>query len=180
MDRLTSRSQTGCAVPSGILGDICLKMSFCDEYDFCDGCPVGKMIKRLCEYEDTGLTPKQIELMKKNIIGQQRNIVLKPKSGAKVFIKRVSENGLIINNVLYGVPILVNEYCGDKVKVRIVENIVTVFDRDTNEQIVWFDLYPHQGFNCNHTFHPYKKDEIIVHYGCRREDIAKAIKQINN
>lgn len=66
MKRLTSHSKhSGCPVPSKELGDICLEMDFCDNFDFCDGCPVGRLINRLCEYEDTGFTPKQVENIKK-------------------------------------------------------------------------------------------------------------------
>jgi hypothetical protein len=66
MKRLTSHSKhSGCPVPSKELGDICLEMDFCDNFDFCAGCPIGRLINQLCEYEDTGLTPKQIENFKK-------------------------------------------------------------------------------------------------------------------
>ncbi len=30
----------------------------------CDNCKIGKIISRLCEYEDTGLTPEEIEALK--------------------------------------------------------------------------------------------------------------------
>ena len=32
---------------------------FCHDYS-CNECPIGEMINRLCEYEDTGLTPEDI------------------------------------------------------------------------------------------------------------------------
>lgn len=67
MDRLTEHSyKTGSAVPSARLGDICLRISGCDEYDFCEGCPVNELITKLCSYEDTGLTPEQVERLSKS------------------------------------------------------------------------------------------------------------------
>lgn len=66
MDRLTTHSpRTGSAIPSKQLGDICLRISGCENYDFCEGCPINELLTRLCAYEDTGLTPEQIELLKK-------------------------------------------------------------------------------------------------------------------
>ncbi len=66
MERLTAHSKpSGSPIPSEALGDICLEMDFCDNFDFCAGCPIGRLINLLCEYEDTGLTPKQIENLKK-------------------------------------------------------------------------------------------------------------------
>ena len=74
MDRLTKRSErTGSAVPGELLGDICLRVSGCEEFDFCEGCPIRMLLTKLCEYEDTGLTPAQIKgfcttnMMKKEI-----------------------------------------------------------------------------------------------------------------
>ena len=74
MDRLTKRSErTGSAVPGELLGDICLRVSGCEEFDFCEGCPIRLLLNKLCEYEDTGLTPAQIKgycttnMMKKEI-----------------------------------------------------------------------------------------------------------------
>ena len=66
MDRLTTHShKTGSAVPSAHLGDICLRINGCDNYDFCEGCPIAEMLIKLCAYEDTGLTPEQVELLTK-------------------------------------------------------------------------------------------------------------------
>lgn len=62
MDRLTKRSErTGSAVPGEQLGDICLRVSGCEKFDFCEECPIGLILTKLCEYEDTGLTPAQIK-----------------------------------------------------------------------------------------------------------------------
>lgn len=68
MERLTRPSivSISSAVPSENLGDLCMKMDFCDEFYMCEGCPVKKLIDRLCEYEETGLTPEQIAEMKKS------------------------------------------------------------------------------------------------------------------
>lgn len=67
MDRLTTHShKTGSAVPSERLGDICLRVIGCDDYDFCEGCPIREMLNKLCAYEDTGLTPEQVELLSKS------------------------------------------------------------------------------------------------------------------
>lgn len=61
MDRLTTHShKTGSAVPSARLGDICLRINGCDDYDYCEGCPINELLTKLCAYEDTGLTPEQI------------------------------------------------------------------------------------------------------------------------
>lgn len=69
MDRLTTHShKTGSAVPSERLGDICLRVIGCDDYDFCEGCPIREMLNKLCAYEDTGLTPEQINQAKEIFI----------------------------------------------------------------------------------------------------------------
>lgn len=95
MDRLTKHSKlvVDGAVPSENLGDLCLKMDFCDEFDFCEGCPVKKIMDRLCEYEDTGLTPEEIFTMKKsaNINKCQRKYVMDmPKIYDGTIIQRIS------------------------------------------------------------------------------------------
>lgn len=146
MKRLTKRTTSGIAVPNGT--DICqlISSNLCEHYDFCSGCPVGKMLDRLCTYEDTGLTPEQFLNIKKlaNIRKRYRKgITGIPKSGAKVLFQRVSGNGIIINGVLYGIPILVNDHQGEKVKIRIVDDIATVYDIETGDQIVWFELFLH-------------------------------------
>lgn len=183
MNRLTEHSRffINSVVPSKNLGDLCTRMKFCDEFDFCDGCPVKRIMDRLCEYEDTDLEPKEIVEMKKaaNIKRcQRKGIVGAPKSGAKILFQEVSEYGIIIGGVIYGIPTLINEHRYEKVKIRIVNNIATVFDIETDEQIVWFELYPHKGINCKHKFSPYFTEENMRKYGYTREDVAKAITQI--
>ncbi len=68
--RLTTRSvNNGTPVPNrDTVGDICMRMGFCDEYDFCEGCPIKAMIDRLCEYEDIGLTPAGIKFLKSRLL----------------------------------------------------------------------------------------------------------------
>ena len=46
------------------IGDLCIKMPFCEDYDLCEECPFGKMIDHLCAYEDTDLTPEEILRLK--------------------------------------------------------------------------------------------------------------------
>ena len=69
MERLTDHSAyNGTPMPNkDTIGDPCMMMSFYDDFDFCEGCPVKKMIDRLCSYEDTGLTPEEIIELKKRI-----------------------------------------------------------------------------------------------------------------
>ena len=69
MERLTAHSKySGTPTPNlKTIGDVCMKMPFCDDYDACEGCAIRKMIDRLCEYEDTGLTPKMIVKLKERI-----------------------------------------------------------------------------------------------------------------
>ena len=66
MERLTAHSKySGTPTPNlKTIGDFCMKIHFCDDYDDCEGCPVRAMIDRLCEYEDTGLTPAEIMELK--------------------------------------------------------------------------------------------------------------------
>lgn len=139
-----------------------------------------KALERLCKYEDTGLTPEEIIEMKKsaNKKCQRKGIIGAPKSGAKILFQKVSEHGIIIGGVIYGIPILINEHQAEKVKIRIVNDIATVFDIETGEQIVWFELFPHKGINCKHKFSPYFTEENIRKYGYTRAEVAKAIKQI--
>lgn len=62
MKRLTKRTITGTAILNEIrVPDICMHVDWCDKYDFCDGCSLKKIIDRLCEYEDTGLSPEEIK-----------------------------------------------------------------------------------------------------------------------
>lgn len=180
MERLTKRSSIfkNKAVPSEKLGDLCMRMDFCDEFDFCIGCPVKKLIDRLCEYEDTGLTPKQIDKTKKsaNINKcQRKGIVGVSKSGAKILFERVTLDGVTINGISYRIPSLIDGHCHEKVKIRIVDGIATAFDIETGEQIVWFELYSSEQIGSENSFKSY---ENLIEYGCTREMVAKALKHL--
>ena len=100
MDRLTAHSKySGTPTPNlKTIGDVCMKMPFCDDYDACEGCPIRKMIDRLCEYEDSDLTPKEILLLKER--------VRTPKVATSVFDKET-----IIKNCT--VQILENTVTGE-------------------------------------------------------------------
>jgi len=82
MERLTAHSKySGTPEPNlKTIGDVCMKMSFCDDYDACEDCPIRKIIDRLCEYEDSDLTPKEILLLKER--------VRTPKVATSVFDKQ--------------------------------------------------------------------------------------------
>lgn len=180
MDRLTKHSKLVIdgGVPSENLGDLCLKMNFCDEFDFCEGCPVKKIMDRLCEYEDTGLTPEEVFTMKKsaNINKcQRKGIVGVSKSGAKIIFERVTLDGVTINGISYRIPSLIDGHCHEKVKIRIVDGIATAFDIETGEQIVWFELYSSEQIGSENSFKSY---ENLIEYGCTREMVAKALKHL--
>lgn len=134
MERLTERSRkTGTAIPSKKLGDLCISISFCDDYDFCQECPIKALLTRLYEYEDTGLTPAQINRIKK--IRQhgkcQRTIVGIPK--IKKIKQKVSRYGLHIKGKKYYLCDLVTYHFGEIVDVVISEqsNHAKVFIGDT-------------------------------------------------
>lgn len=79
-----------------------------------------------------------------------------PKSGAKVVITQVAENGIIIDKQLWNIPTLVEYHYGERVKVRIKSGIAKVFDFDSGKQIAWFEFASQQKHvNCLHTFHPF-------------------------
>lgn len=140
-----------------------------------------EVLHKLCEYEETGFTPEQIMEMKKSANIKKclrKGIVGIPKSGARILLERVSERGIIIDSVLYGIPVLIQNYQGEKVKIRIVDNIATVFDLDTGEQIVWFELSLPNGVNCKHSFILYTNGRNMSDYGCTCEEIAKALKKL--
>lgn len=68
--RLTKHcEQSGTPVPNrDTIGDFCMMMpvGVYDSYDTCKDCPIGKMIDRLCAYEDTGLEPEEIVTLKES------------------------------------------------------------------------------------------------------------------
>lgn len=53
MHRLTYRSRETSVPPSYACSDVQCKHE-------CDNCNINKLIQRLCEYEDTGMTPEEI------------------------------------------------------------------------------------------------------------------------
>ena len=69
MKRLTARSEDGDAYyPYCVEGDKCFGMGASEK---CDTCGFNdKVCERLAAYEDTGLTPKQIRKMKKEMEGK--------------------------------------------------------------------------------------------------------------
>lgn len=180
MERLTKHSElTGSPVPSNIIGDICMKINFCNEFDFCTNCPIRELINRLCAYEDTRYEPEEIIIIKKIFGGENCHqkpirIIDKPKSSARIFTTRVTPNGIIIDNILYGIRDLIDGHCNEKVKVRVFNDVATVFDIETGEQIIWFELYLHKGINCKHSFYPYKTE-----YGDTPDMIQKAIDEVS-
>lgn len=72
---------------------------------------------------------------------------------------------------------LVLNYLGQKVKIVISGNVAAVFDLGYKSEypIAGFIL---ETFNCKHTFHPYTNDRNMSDYGCTREEIAKALKNL--
>lgn len=173
MNRLTEHSEfcINSAVPSENLGDLCLKMEFCDEFDFCEGCPVKRIMDRLCEYEDTELEPKEIVEMKKaaNIKRcQRKGIVGVPKNGNRTIIQRVSRRGLIINGEYFYDEELSHCYYGQKVKIVIKDNVATVFDLGykAGQPIAEFDLQTNQG--------------SLIEYGGTADSIRKGIEIIKS
>lgn len=61
IDRLTY-SHMNCWQIHGADNYMCKEI--CDKYSGCDKCPIDKAINRLAEYEDTGLSPEEIQRMK--------------------------------------------------------------------------------------------------------------------
>lgn len=139
MERLTRRNKlNGNPMLDDTLTNSCQFLDLYNEYNVGQKCPANVLLTRLCEYEDTGLTPAQINEMRKS--ANIKKIIGVPKSGAKVSFLRVEENGIVIDGILCNFPILVKHYFGEKVKVRIVDNNASVFDLDTGEQIIRFNL----------------------------------------
>lgn len=80
-----------------------------------------------------GATPEDVRA----VLERVRNLEHKDE---KESIHRVMRYGLLINGKKYFVPDLVFEHFGEKVKVIVENNIATVYDIETDEQIVWFEL----------------------------------------
>lgn len=119
------------------------------------------ILKRLCEYEDTGLTPEEIMEMKKTADIKKRqciDVVDVPKIYDGTIIQRVSRKGVKINGEYFYDDSLVLNYLGQKVKIVINGNVAAVFDLGHKSEypIAGFIL---ETFNCKHTFHPYTNEE---------------------
>lgn len=120
-----------------------------------------EVLHKLCEYEETGLTPEQIMEMKKsaNIKKCQRKDVMDvPKIYDGTIIQRVSRKGVKINGEYFYDDRLILDHLGQKVKIVISGNVAAVFDLEKNSEypIAGFIL---ETFNCKHTFHPYTNEE---------------------
>ena len=60
--RLTRRNEVG--VGSWADRDYCADMeTVCNKFNGCGNCPVARLIDRLCEYEETGFEPEDINKM---------------------------------------------------------------------------------------------------------------------
>lgn len=72
MDRLTIR-ESGDSGWAG--GDYCENMPLlCEEYEFsCGACPLGRVLEKLCKYEDTGLEPEAVQVLANEYILNSRN-----------------------------------------------------------------------------------------------------------
>ena len=117
MERLTAHSKySGTPTPNlKTIGDVCMKMPFCDDYDACEGCAIRKMIDRLCEYEDTGLTPEEITQLK-----EKKNTakVRRCRKGIILTKARVGRNGVLINGEYYYSDNLMLHHFGDRVEIH--------------------------------------------------------------
>lgn len=128
MEKLTQR-RNDTPVPNKTLGDLCWRMSFCEEFEFCEGCPVGKLINRLCEYEETGLTPNDIEKLKKSADAKTKNQRIRIVGMVKptVLKQRVSRYGLHINGKKYYLADLANYHIGEIASVVIYKHKAKVY-----------------------------------------------------
>ena len=156
MERLTTREDNTPITNPDILGDVCAKLPWlCHDYD-CIDCPLGKIIDRLCEYEDTGLTPAEIMELK----GKKNTAKVRRCKDVKEYLSAiVTPKGVLIRGDHYYSDKLVLEHLGDVVDIVIYNHIsiAEVFWRGNH--IEAFDL-----------------DAPLIKYGATKEMIAKAIK----
>lgn len=166
MERLTKRTRRpdiNIVYTLGTYGDTVAAAMDIEDIDI--------VLKRLCEYEDTGLKPKEIIGIKEsaNIKRcQRKGIVGMPKNGDKTIIQRVSRRGLIINGKYFYDEELAHCYFGQKVRIVIKDNVATVFDLGykAGQSIAEFDLQTNQ--------------EPLVEYGGTADSIRKGIEIIKS
>lgn len=162
MERLTKRFDNRCVTYNTSSGEIVpAELTPTD---------VRKVLRRLCEYEDTDLEPKEIVEMKKsaNKKCQRKCIVGVPKNNNRTIIQRVSRRGLIINGKYFYDEELAHCYFGQKVRIVIKDNVATVFDLGykAGQSIAEFDLQTNQ--------------EPLVEYGGTADSIRKGIEVIKS
>lgn len=127
MERLTAREDNTPITNPDTLGDVCAKLPvLCHDYD-CIDCPLGKIIDRLCEYEDTGLTPAEIMDLKgkKNTAKVRRCLeksIKKYGIPKEVYIDiptRVTRHGITVLGKNYWSAQLAFAYMGRSVDVKV-------------------------------------------------------------
>lgn len=158
MERLTIREESTAAPNRETIGDICATLPIlCHDFE-CKECPLGRLIDRLCEYEDTGLMPEEImELTeKKNTVAK----VQRCKDGREHITARVTRRGVFIRGDYYYSDKLVFEHLGDQVDIEIYKSIDIAEVIWRGKHIETFDLL----------------DAPMIKYGATKEMIAKAIK----
>ena len=149
MERLTTRDEHGTSIPNhNTIGEICNNfMSICDDYDLCEGCPIGKLIDQLCAYEDTGLTPEEIvQLREKKNTAKVRRCLEKgmkqygiPKEVYIDVPARVTRRGILIEGEYYYSDKLF-AYIGDRVDVKIYTHLHIAEVLCHRKHIETFDL----------------------------------------
>lgn len=86
---------------------------YCHVFD-CKDCPLGEIINRLCEYEDTGLTPEEImEIKEKKNTAKVRRC----EGARRLTITKVGRNGVLINGEYYFSKDLMLNHYGNTVEI---------------------------------------------------------------
>ena len=161
MERLTIRKKGVPIADTEKFGDLCSKLPWlCHDFE-CNECPLGRIIDRLCEYEDTGLTPSEIVKLKekKNTTKVRR---CDRENHTTLLTTKVTENGVLIRETFYYSTILLFR-CFDKdVDIYINEHRHQAEVYYHNELIEFFNLCP-----CTRA----TREDIA-----KRDEVAKAIK----